>query len=238
MSFSICNKYRSPNFSPRENKNLLDTIIIHYTGMKNAELALNHLCNKDSKVSAHYFVNEDGKTWQLVDDFDVAWHAGVSKWLNRKNLNDTSIGIELVNPGHQYGYKVFSENQYKSLEKLIETLVIKYDIKKDRILGHSDIAPSRKLDPGEKFDWHRLAKKGLAIWPTKILRIPESMESDKLLYNLLYEIGYDVKNHYKPSLLAFKRHFSTNNIDEDTNEELINIAYSVYKNFSKVRSIY
>ena len=238
MSFSISNKYRSPNFNPRENTNLLDTIIIHYTGMKNAELALNHLCNKDSKVSAHYFINEDGKIWQLVDDFDVAWHAGVSKWLNRKNLNDTSIGIELVNPGHQYGYKVFSENQYKSLEKLIETLVIKYDIKKDRILGHSDIAPSRKLDPGEKFDWHRLAKKGLAIWPAKILSVPESMESDKLLYNLLYEIGYDVKNHFKPSLLAFKRHFIPNNIDADANEKLINIAYSVYKDFSKVRSLY
>ena len=238
MSFSISNKYRSPNFNPRENTNLLDTIIIHYTGMKNAELALNHLCNKDSKVSAHYFVNEDGKIWQLVDDFDVAWHAGVSKWLNRKNLNDTSIGIELVNPGHQHGYKVFSENQYKSLEKLIKILVKKYDIKKDRILGHSDIAPSRKLDPGEKFDWHRLAKKGLAIWPAKILKVPESMESDKLLYNLLYEIGYDVKNHFKPSILAFKRHFIPNNIDEDVNEKLINIAYSVYKDFSKVRSLY
>jgi len=238
VSFFISNKYRSPNFNPRENTNLLDTIIIHYTGMKNAELALNHLCNKDSKVSAHYFVNEEGKIWQLVDDLDVAWHAGVSKWLNRKNLNETSIGIELVNPGHQYGYKVFSENQYKSLEKLIEILVKKYDIKKDRILGHSDIAPSRKLDPGEKFDWHRLAKKGLAIWPTKILRVPESMESDKLLYNLLHEIGYDVKNHFKPSLLAFKRHFIPNNLDEDVNEKLINIAYSVYKDFSKVRSLY
>jgi len=238
VSLFISNKYGSPNFNPRENAKLLDTIIIHYTGMKNAELALNHLCNKNSKVSAHYFINEEGNIWQLVDDCNVAWHAGVSKWLNRKNLNDTSIGIELVNPGHQYGYKVFSENQYKSLEKLIEILVIKYDIKKDRILGHSDIAPSRKLDPGEKFDWHRLAKKGLAIWPTKILRVPESMESDKLLYNLLYEIGYDVKNHFRPSLLAFKRHFIPNNIDEDANEKLINIAYSVYKDFSKVRSLY
>ena len=238
MSFFISNKYRSPNFNPRDNINLLDTIIIHYTGMKSAELALNHLCDKDSKVSAHYFVNEEGEIWQLVDDLDVAWHAGVSQWLNRKNLNDTSIGIELVNPGHQYGYETFTEKQYKSLEKLIEMLIKKHDIKKDRILGHSDIAPSRKLDPGEKFDWHRLAKKGLAIWPAKILRIPESMESDKLLYNLLYEIGYDVKNHYKPSLLAFKRHFMPNDIYIGVNENLINIAYSVYKDFSKVRSLY
>ena len=237
MSFFIDNEYRSPNFNPRDNVHFLDTIIIHYTGMKNAELALNHLCNKDSKVSAHYFVNEEGKIWQLVDDFNIAWHSGVSRWLNRKNLNETSIGIELVNPGHQHGYKIFSENQYKSLEKLIKMLVKKYSIKKDRILGHSDIAPSRKLDPGEKFDWHRLAKSNLAIWPAKILKAPESMQSDKLLYNLLYEIGYDVKNHFNPSLLAFKRRFIPSDISEDTNELVINIAYSVSKAFSKVRSL-
>ena len=238
MSLSISNKYKSPNFSIREDAALLDTIIIHYTGMQSAELALNYLCDKESKVSAHYFINEDGKICQLVDDLDVAWHAGVSKWLKRKNLNDTSIGIELVNPGHEHGYKKFSENQYKSLEKLITLLIHKYDIKKDRVLGHSDVAPSRKLDPGEKFDWHRLAKKDLAIWPSKILRVPESMKSDKLLYNLLYEIGYDVKNHFKPSLLAFKRHFMPNDIYIGVNENLINIAYSVYKDFSKVRSLY
>ena len=93
MSFLFLINIDPPNFNPRENTNLLDTIIIHYTGMKNAELALNHLCNKDSKVSAHYFINEEGKIWQLVDDFNVAWHAGVSKWLNRKNLNDTSTSL-------------------------------------------------------------------------------------------------------------------------------------------------
>jgi N-acetylmuramoyl-L-alanine amidase len=238
MSLSISREYKSPNFNRRENIKLLDTIIIHYTGMKNAELALNYLCNKKSKVSAHYFINEDGKIWQIVDDVNTAWHAGVSKWLNRKNLNDTSIGIELVNPGHEHGYKIFNINQYNSLEKLIAVLIKKYDIKKDRVLAHSDISPSRKLDPGEKFDWRRLAKKDLAVWPNEILNIHKGLNSDQLLYNLLFKIGYDVKNHFKPSLVAFKRHFIQNDIDEDESELVINIAYSVYKAFIKVRSLY
>ena len=114
----------------------------------------------------------------------------------------------------------------------------KYDIKKDRVLAHSDISPSRKLDPGEKFDWRRLAKKDLAIWPNEIFNIPKELNSDQLLYNLLFKIGYDVKNHFKPSLVAFKRHFIQNDIDEDESELVINIAYSVYKAFTKVRSLY
>ena len=238
MNLPISNEYKSPNFNIRKDMGLLDTIIIHYTGMQNAELALSYLCNKKSKVSAHYFINEKGHIYQLVDDFNIAWHAGVSKWLKRKNLNETSIGIELVNPGHEHGYKVFSEKQYESLEQLITLLFDKYNIKKDRVLGHSDIAPSRKLDPGENFDWHRLARKSLAIWPDKIVTVPESIKSDKLLYNLLSEIGYDVKNHYKSSLIAFKRRFIPSYIQEDTNELVVNTAYSVSQVFSKVRSLY
>ena len=238
MNFTISNEYKSPNFNKNRDMGLLDAIIIHYTGMQNAESALNYLCNKKSKVSSHYFINEEGQIFQLVDDYNIAWHAGVSKWLKRKNLNETSIGIELDNPGHENDYKLFSPNQYRSLEKLIELLIIKYDIKKDRILGHSDIAPSRKSDPGEKFDWHRLAKKDLAIWPNEIVSVPEALKSEKLLYNLLLEIGYDAKNHFKPSLIAFKRHFIPKDITEDTNELVINVAYSVCKAFIKVRALY
>lgn len=238
MDFTISNEYKSPNFNKRRDMDLLDAIIIHYTGMQNSESALNYLCNKKSKVSSHYFINEEGQIFQLVDDFNIAWHAGVSKWLKRKNLNETSIGIELDNPGHENDYKLFSPNQYRSLEKLIELLIIKYDIKKDRILGHSDIAPSRKSDPGEKFDWHRLAKKDLAIWPNEIVSVPEALKSEKLLYNLLLEIGYDAKNYFKPSLVAFKRHFIPKDITEDTNELVINVAYSVCKAFIKVRALY
>ena len=238
MSLSISREYKSPNFNHRKDISILDTIIIHYTGMKSAELALNYMCNKESKVSAHYFINQDGKIWQLVDDSNLAWHAGVSKWLKRKNLNDTSIGIELVNPGHEHGYKVFSEKQYESLEQLIKLLFSKYNIKKDWVLGHSDIAPSRKLDPGENFDWHRLARKGLSIWPDKIFSVPDDLKSNQLLHNLLSDIGYDVKNYFKPSLIAFKRRFIPKDISEETNELVVNVAYSVSKAFSKVRSLY
>ena len=238
MNFTISNEYKSPNFNKSRDMGLLDAIIIHYTGMQNSESALNYLCNKKSEVSSHYFINEEGQIFQLVDDFNIAWHAGVSKWLKRKNLNATSIGIELVNPGHEHGYKVFSEKQYESLEQLIKLLFSKYNIKKDWVLGHSDIAPSRKLDPGENFDWHRLARKGLSIWPDKIFSVPDDLKSNQLLHNLLSDIGYDVKNYFKPSLIAFKRRFIPKDISEETNELVLNVAYSVSKAFSKVRSLY
>ena len=170
MTLLICNECKSPNFSYRKNLNIIDTIIIHYTGMQNAQSALNYLCSHRSRVSSHYFINEKGKLWQLVDDNNVAWHAGVSKWLDRKNLNETSIGIELVNPGHEHGYQEFTNDQYKTLEELIKSLIDKFDIKIDRILGHSDIAPSRKLDPGEKFNWHKLAKKKIIYLARKDIK--------------------------------------------------------------------
>ena len=238
MNFTISNEYKSPNFNKNRDMGLLDAIIIHYTGMQSAQSALNYLCNKKSKVSAHYFINEEGKLWQIVEDKNIAWHPGVSKWLDRKNLNETSIGIELENPGHQHGYKEFTFDQYEILEKLINSLINKYNIKIDRILGHSDIAPSRKKDPGEKFRWHRLAEKNIAIWPKHIINIPEDIYSDKLLYNLLSSIGYDVKNHYKDSILAFKRRFMPNDLNTNINETLLQVAYSVHLEFNKVRSLY
>ena len=238
MTLLICNECKSPNFSNRKNLNIIDTIIIHYTGMKNAQLALNYLCSHKSRVSSHYFINEKGKLWQLVDDDNVAWHAGVSQWLDRKNLNETSIGIELVNPGHEYGYQDFTNDQYKTLEELIKLLIDKFDIKIDRILGHSDIAPSRKLDPGEKFNWQKLAKKNLSIWPEKILNIPKNMASEKLLYNLLYNIGYDVTNHYVDSILAFKRRFTPNDISPSESDKFIKMVYSVHSEFVKIRAGY
>ena len=128
MSLLVCNEYKSPNYNIRKNLDLIDTVIIHYTGMRNAKTALNYLCNKKSKVSAHYFINEEGKLWQIVEDKNIAWHAGVSKWLDRKNLNETSIGIELENPGHQHGYKEFTFDQYEILEKLINSLINKYNM--------------------------------------------------------------------------------------------------------------
>ena len=238
MTLLICNECKSPNFSYRKNLNIIDTIIIHYTGMQTAQSALKYLCSNKSRVSSHYFINEKGKLWQLVDDNNVAWHAGVSKWLDRKNLNETSIGIELVNPGHEHGYQEFTNDQYKTLEELIKLLIDKFDIKIDRILGHSDIAPSRKLDPGEKFNWHKLAKKNLSIWPEKILNIPKSMASDELLYNLLHNIGYDVTSHYDDSILAFKRRFMPDDLSINKSDKLMKVVYSVYSEFVKIRAGY
>jgi N-acetylmuramoyl-L-alanine amidase len=238
MSLLICHEFKSPNYNLRKNLKLIDTIIIHYTGMKDAKSALNYLCSQKSKVSAHYLIDETGKLFQIVDDSNIAWHAGVSQWIDRKNLNETSIGIELVNPGHDYGYEEFTLEQYIILEKLIKLLISKYDIQIDRILGHSDIAPSRKLDPGEKFNWQRLAEKKLSIWPKTILDLPNDIYSEKLLYNLLYSIGYDVDNHYKDSIIAFKRHFIPNDVNSNINKILLKIAYSVYVEFLKIRSYY
>ena len=238
MNLTISKNYKSPNYSLRKSLNIIDTIILHYTGMDSAKSALSHLCNEKSRVSTHYFINEKGKLWQLVEDDKVAWHAGVSKWLDRKNLNETSIGIELVNPGHEHGYKEFTFEQYEILEKLIKYLINKYDIKIDRILGHSDIAPSRKLDPGEKFNWQRLAKKNLSIWPENILNLPVAEDPDELLYNSLLNIGYDVKNYYEDSIFAFKRRFTPNNLLINNRNDLLKIVYSVYQEFSKIRSSY
>ena len=226
---------KSPNFTVRKNNEKIDTIIIHYTGMENYKEALSRLCDNKAKVSAHYFINREGKLWQLVEDNYVAWHAGISKWLQRVNLNETSIGIELCNPGHENKYMEFTEFQYESLEWLIKKLMDKYNIFSDRVLGHSDIAPDRKIDPGEKFDWQRLARNKLALWPNKIL-IPEDNNTDIDCY--LTNIGYDTNINFNSRLKAFKRHFIPEDNSLIINKKVINIAYSVNEEFKKIRSLY
>lgn len=149
----LIRKIKSPNFG-RD----IRYIIIHGTGMKSADMALSWLCNPESKVSCHYFIDDKGNVTQLVEDSDVAWHAGVSQWKDDRSLNYTSIGIELFNPsaGNRYPY---SEAQYKSLLYLLKLLMEKYSIPKRNILGHSDIAPMRKNDPGVYFNWDLINKK-------------------------------------------------------------------------------
>ena len=228
-------KIKSPNFIKRKNNEKIDTIIIHYTGMKNEDIAIQRLCDPEAKVSAHYFINRMGSVWQLVGDDKVAWHAGVSKWLNRINLNGTSIGIELCNPGHENKYINFTDFQYKTLESLLFNLKEKYCIYPDRILGHSDVAPSRKIDPGEKFDWKRLAKKKLAIWPNKIITPKNKINNIDYYLSI---IGYDVKTDFNSCLLAFKRHFIPDDNSLIINQKVLNIAYSVSEEFRKIRSLY
>jgi len=232
---NIISNIKSPNFSIRKDNEVIDTIIIHYTGMNNSDKAINRLCDPNAKVSSHYFINRNGLVWQLVEDRKVAWHAGVSKWLGRKNLNETSIGIELCNPGHYNNYSNFTNKQYKSLEFLIKILKQKYFISSDRVLGHSDIAPNRKKDPGEKFNWKRLARENLAIWPKKIIT-PKNQKRD--IEHYLQQIGYDVELNLNYIIRAFKRHFVPRDKSLLINENIVNIAYSVSEEFKKNRSLY
>ena len=157
------NEELSPNFSKRNEK--IKYIIIHYTGTKSLLEAINIFKDKNSQVSCHWLISKRGKLYKIVDEKNVAWHAGISYWKGERMLNDNSIGIELDNIGHGLNYKIFSNTQMTVLEKLLKLLLNKYNIKEKNVLGHSDIAPNRKLDPGELFNWHRLAKKKLAYYP-------------------------------------------------------------------------
>ena len=157
MTIKIIQK-KSPNFDKRPKGKKINSIIIHYTGMKTFDEAYKRLCNKNSKVSSHYLIGRDGKIINLVDEKNRAWHAGISEWKGIDNLNNNSIGIELENPGHEFGYIPFSKKQMEALVFLCKELKSKYDIKEDWVLGHSDISPERKLDPGDKFDWETIKK--------------------------------------------------------------------------------
>ena len=153
------------NFSlPKRDKRAIKFIIIHYTGMKNESRAIKRLCNIKSKVSAHYFIKNNGDVINLVPDAYEAWHAGKSSWKKYTSLNKYSLGVEINNPGHKYRYKNFNPKQIKSLTKLLKNLISSYNINPKNILGHSDIAPNRKKDPGEKFPWKELANKNLCLW--------------------------------------------------------------------------
>jgi N-acetylmuramoyl-L-alanine amidase len=184
----------SQNFSPRIRlKSNIKFIIIHYTGMQSEIESINRLKNIKSKVSCHYFINRKGSITQMVRDNQVAWHAGKSKWKSFKNLNENSIGIELVNKGHEFGYQNFSNIQITSLINLCKNLKKKYMIKKENFLGHSDIAPLRKLDPGEKFPWEKLSKYNLGYWHEgnkKKLKPTNYKKIKNLFFNNLFKIGY------------------------------------------------
>ena len=154
----------SPNYIFCNKRRKIHSIVIHYTGMRSLQSAVERLISKKYEVSSHYLIGRTGKILQLVKDNNIAWHAGISNWFNFKNLNKTSIGIELENKGHQYGYQNFSNKQINQLIKILKILKKKFNIQNIHIIGHSDIATNRKKDPGEKFPWKKLYKKDLAIW--------------------------------------------------------------------------
>lgn len=188
--------------SPNQDARLLPItmLVLHYTGMESGEAALERLTDPASKVSAHYLIHEDGKTISLVDEGRRAWHAGVSFWNGITDVNSASVGIEIVNGGHDFGLPEFTKPQLTSLIRLCKRIVKSYNIQDFDIVGHSDIAPSRKQDPGEKFPWKEVAKRGVGYWPSGVKKdhrvIFELGESDRaisILQRGLAFIGYDVE---------------------------------------------
>ena len=205
--------------------------------MKSQSQAIKKLCDSRSKVSAHYFIKDDGKIINLVPDLYEAWHAGKSSWKNLKKLNRYSIGIEIHNPGHDHGYRKFKDKQISALKKLLSNLTNKYKIKNCNILGHSDIAPDRKKDPGEKFPWKDLANKNLSIWHNlkenkiKILRNQKiNSREETIFFNNLYKFGYPKINKNKLFLIkAFQRRFRQSMINGKIDEECFIICKSLTK---------
>ena len=227
----------SINFSlPKRSKKKIKFIILHYTGMKKESEAINKLRNPSSEVSSHYYIKNNGEILNLVPDLYQAWHAGKSNWKNSKSLNKYSIGIEITNPGHQYGYKNFSYKQIKSVKKLLKYLMKKYNINKRCILGHSDISPDRKKDPGEKFPWYELAKNRLCLWhkldSKKLKKFRKvwlsSQAEEKKFFKNLFKIGY-VKVQKKDLDLkylvkAFQRRFRNQLINGKIDKECFLIS--------------
>ncbi len=196
----------SPNFDPRSPGQAVDILLLHYTGMVSAEAALARLCDPAAKVSAHYCVEEDGTVWRLVAEDARAWHAGVGLWAGASDINARSIGIELVNPGHEFGYRAFPEAQIAALIALCREVLERHSIPPARVLGHSDVAPLRKDDPGELFPWARLATADIGLWPGDAVPVPvpPRREAKRQLAKLGY--GY-LKDDFAAVVRAFQRHF-------------------------------
>lgn len=207
---------RSPNWDERALP--VSMVVIHYTGMPTAAEALDRLCDPEAKVSAHYLIEEDGTVTVLVPEDKRAWHAGLSYWRGVTDVNSASIGIELVNPGHEHGYRPFPEPQMSALIVLLADLVWRYDIELCNVVGHSDVAPARKQDPGELFDWARLARFGLAL-PAPRPRIRLLHENPGAFYLALERFGYDISDG-RAAVAAFQRRFRPSRVDGEIDGEV------------------
>ena len=226
--------YFSPNYSKKTRlKKDIKFVIIHYTGMQSEIESLKRLLDPQSKVSSHYLINRKGKIIQMVKEKKIAWHAGKSRWKKFKNLNNYSIGIELVNKGHQFGYQKFSRRQISSLIKLCKKLKKKYLIKKENFLGHSDIAPLRKTDPGEKFPWKKLSRFNIGKWyvkfNSKIEVDPKKIKA--LFFKNLQKFGFRYFSINKKNLndmmivKAFQRHYLPNYITGKIDQKTYEISH-------------
>ena len=225
---------KSLNFSKKARTlKTIRYLIIHYSGMQSGRVSMDRLKNPRSNVSCHYFIERNGNIFRMVEDNKIAWHAGKSKWRDLKNLNKHSIGIEIQNKGHFINYQNFTKKQIFSLIKLIKVLMKKYKIKTKNILGHSDIAPLRKLDPGEKFPWNFLSKKGVAIWyPNNKLKVNdiETKSMRKIFFRNIYKIGYRFFSLSKKSnkdrkvIMAFQRRFLPNEVSGKITKKTLKIS--------------
>ena len=198
----------SPNHDARPPGRAIDMLLLHYTGMVSAEAALLRLCEATAKVSAHYMIGEGGDVFAMVAEDRRAWHAGVSCWAGQDDINGCSIGIELVNPGHEFGYRTFPQTQMGALLALCRDILRRHPIPAYRVLGHADVAPARKQDPGELFDWPALAAGGVGLWPE------EAQGSDPSAANVLASFGYDIAGAgLAACATAFQRHWRPGKID-------------------------
>ena len=233
MSFNY-----SPNFdSTQRHRKKIKYIIFHYTGMRSDRLAIKKLTNLNSKVSSHYYIDLKGKLFQLVPDNYIAWHAGKSNWEKDRSINKNSIGIEISNPGHNIGYKKFNKKQINSLIHISKFLIKKYKIKRKYILAHSDIAPLRKKDPGEKFPWKFLAKNKIGIWhkinkkKCKNLRGKTMYAKNNLFLSYLKKFGYYVNyskfKELKKIIEAFQRRFRPELVNGKLDKECFEIIKSL-----------
>ena len=238
----------SPNFNPKKRpSNQIKFIIFHYTGMKSESDALKRLTDIQSEVSCHYLIKNNGEIVKMVPDLYVAWHAGESSWKNYKSLNQNSIGIEITNPGHEYGYKNFTKKQITALLKLSKFLIKKYKVSPKNILGHSDIAVLRKKDPGEKFPWKYLSKNKIGIWHKlnkqdliKNRKLKKSKIEENIFFNNLFKVGYSKKylkgngkNKYLIELAkTFQRRFRQELVDGKIDQECLLISKSLIKTYN------
>ena len=237
----------SPNFNSKKRKfKQIKFIVFHYTGMKKESEAISRLTNIQSQVSCHYLIKKNGEIITMVPETYIAWHAGKSSWRNCKSLNKNSIGIEITNPGHEFKYKKFTEKQINTLLKLSRYLIKKYNINLKNILGHSDIAPERKKDPGENFPWQYLSQNEVGLWHTikkqeliKNRKIKAIKINKDIFINNLFKIGYQKKkpktlskNKYLDYIIkAFQRRYRQSLIDGKIDQECLIISQNLIKRF-------
>ena len=217
----------SPNHDSRPARTPVDILLLHYTGMESAEAALDRMCEAAAKVSAHYMVGEDGTVYALVPEDRRAWHAGRSHWAGATDINGRSVGIEIVNPGHEFGYRPFPEAQMAALAGLAREVLARHPIPPARVLGHSDVAPKRKQDPGELFDWARLARDGIGLWPESLGQGARGIPPAAEIQAMLARFGYGAPKsgvfdeETRIIIAAFQRHFRPSRVDGEIDGETV-----------------